>query len=116
MAAETRSESANEETDSEEEEDESLLTEEEKQRKRDFLRRRKAHYNEFEAIKLARQLIEEDEEDDENEDIKKKASCEMDVEEAAGPSNTNSSKDPADGDDDKEASQTGTCDAKKDCP
>lgn len=32
----------------------------------EFEKRRKAHYNEFEAIKLARKLIEEDEEDDDD--------------------------------------------------
>lgn len=33
----------------------------------DFEKRRKAHYNEFEAIKMARKLIEEDDEDDDDE-------------------------------------------------
>lgn len=37
------------------------------ERRLDFEKRRKLHYNEFEAIKLARKLIEEDE-DDENDD------------------------------------------------
>lgn len=34
----------------------------------EFEKRRKAHYNEFEAIKLARKLIEEDDEEDEDDD------------------------------------------------
>lgn len=33
----------------------------------EFEKRRKAHYNEFEAIKLARKLIEEDDEEDDDE-------------------------------------------------
>lgn len=37
----------------------------------EFQNRRKLHYNEFEAVKLARKLIEEDEEEDEDEDDKK---------------------------------------------
>lgn len=40
-----------------------LLTE----RRLEFEKRRKAHYNEFEAIKLARKLIEEDDEEDDDE-------------------------------------------------
>lgn len=34
------------------------------ERRLDFEKRRKLHYNEFEALKLARKLMEEDEEDD----------------------------------------------------
>lgn len=49
--------------DSSDEEDEHL-NDEQKQKKLEFERRRKAHYNEFEAIKLARKLIEEEDEDD----------------------------------------------------
>lgn len=37
------------------------------ERRLEFEKRRKAHYNEFEAIKLARKLIEEDDEDDDDE-------------------------------------------------
>lgn len=37
----------------------------------EFERRRKAHYNEFEAIKLARKLIEEEDEDDLDNDASK---------------------------------------------
>lgn len=38
----------------------------------EFEKRRKAHYKEFEAVKLARKLIEEeDDDDDEDNDIKK---------------------------------------------
>lgn len=55
-----------EEESSEEEEEE--LSEEQKKRKLEFERRRKAHYNEFEAIKLARKLIEEEQEDEDDDD------------------------------------------------
>lgn len=34
----------------------------------EFQNRRKLHYNEFEAVKLARKLIEEDEDEDEDDD------------------------------------------------
>ncbi|XP_068149673.1 protein phosphatase inhibitor 2 [Drosophila tropicalis] len=47
--------------------DEEPLCEEERQRRREFERRRKAHYREFEAVKLARKLIQE-EDDDGNDD------------------------------------------------
>ncbi|KAH8302195.1 hypothetical protein KR044_003941 [Drosophila immigrans] len=46
--------------------DDQPLSEEERQRRREFERRRKAHYREFEAVKLARKLIQE--EDDDGED------------------------------------------------
>lgn len=40
------------------------------ERRREFERRRKAHYREFEAVKLARKLIqEEDDDDDEDNDV-----------------------------------------------
>lgn len=43
-------------------------TEEEKVRRLEFERRRKAHYNEFEAVRLARKLIEEELLDDDDDD------------------------------------------------
>lgn len=52
-------------------EDDALLSDEQKQHKLEFERRRKAHYNEFEAIKLARKLIEEEDEDDGDNDATK---------------------------------------------
>ncbi|XP_053674458.1 protein phosphatase inhibitor 2 [Anopheles nili] len=64
VAADSRSDSVSEEEEEEEEEEE--LTEEQQKRKLEFEKRRKAHYNEFEAVKLARKLIEEDEDDDED--------------------------------------------------
>ncbi|XP_315832.5 protein phosphatase inhibitor 2 isoform X1 [Anopheles gambiae] len=69
-AADARSDAVSEEDldDDDDEEEEEELTEEQKKRKLEFERRRKAHYNEFEAIKLARKLIEEDDEEDEDED------------------------------------------------
>lgn len=54
-----------EESDDDEEEDEDAdLTQEEKALKHDFEMKRKAHYNEFYAVKLARKLLEEEDEDD----------------------------------------------------
>lgn len=47
--------------------DQIIETEEELQKRREFEQRRKLHYNEFEAVLRARQLMEEDE--DEEEDI-----------------------------------------------
>lgn len=41
------------------------------ERRLDFEKRRKLHYNEFEALKLARKLMEEDEEDDDESAAKK---------------------------------------------
>lgn len=39
------------------------------ERRKEFERRRKLHYNEFEAVLRARELMEQDEEDDGNEQI-----------------------------------------------
>ncbi|XP_055628725.1 protein phosphatase inhibitor 2 isoform X2 [Toxorhynchites rutilus septentrionalis] len=64
VAAHSRSASVSEE-DEESPEEEEELTEEQKKQKLEFARRRKAHYNEFEAVRLARKLIEEEDEDDE---------------------------------------------------
>ncbi|XP_055315461.1 protein phosphatase inhibitor 2 [Sitodiplosis mosellana] len=51
---------------SSEEDERSYETPEEKQRRLDFEKRRKLHYNEFEALKLARKLMEEEEEEDDD--------------------------------------------------
>ncbi|XP_053662958.1 protein phosphatase inhibitor 2 [Anopheles marshallii] len=68
VAADARSDAVSEEElDDDDEEEEEELTEEQKKRKLEFERRRKAHYNEFEAVKLARKLIEEDDEEEEEE-------------------------------------------------
>ncbi|XP_031630290.1 protein phosphatase inhibitor 2-like [Contarinia nasturtii] len=48
-----------------EDEDQIIETEEELQKRKDFERRRKLHYNEFEAVLRARQLMEQDEDEDE---------------------------------------------------
>lgn len=69
VAANSKSDSLSDEESSEEEEED--LTEEQKQHKLEFEKRRKAHYNEFEAIKLARKLIEEEDEDDGDNDASK---------------------------------------------
>ncbi|RWS01930.1 protein phosphatase inhibitor 2-like protein [Dinothrombium tinctorium] len=54
--------------DQDDDDDEEGLTEEELKKKREFEMKRKAHYNEFQAVKLARKWMEEeDEEEDEEE-------------------------------------------------
>lgn len=69
VAANAKSDSFSDEESSDDEDEN--LTEEQKQHKLEFERRRKAHYNEFEAIKLARKLIEEEDEDDDDNDASK---------------------------------------------
>lgn len=51
------------------------LTPEQRAIKREFENKRKKHYNEFYAVKLARKLLEEEEDDDEDDDNEKNASC-----------------------------------------
>lgn len=46
------------------EEDLALLTPEERERRKSFESKRKAHYNEFFAVKMARQLMQENDDDD----------------------------------------------------
>jgi len=50
------------------EEDLQLLSPEERENRRKFEQKRKAHYNEFYALKMARQLIAQDEEEEEEEE------------------------------------------------
>jgi len=69
MAANTRTSSFDgDEGSSEEDLDE---TEEEKVKRIEFEKRRKAHYNEFAAVKLARKLIEEEDDDEDETDTNK---------------------------------------------
>lgn len=48
-------------------EDISLLPPEEREKKRKFMEKRSKHYNEYQAVKLARQLMQEDEQDEDEE-------------------------------------------------
>ena len=58
------------------EDDLALLTPEERERRKSFEQKRKAHYNEFFAVKMARQLMKQNDnngdEDDEDEDNSEK--------------------------------------------
>ena len=47
-------------------EDLKLLSPEEREHRRKFEQQRKAHYNEFQAVKMARQLMDEEEEDEDD--------------------------------------------------
>lgn len=77
IAANTQTSSFGDEDESDEEFDE---TPEEKVRRLEFERRRKAHYKEFEAVKLARKLIEEelDNDDEVEEEIDEEKSISYD--------------------------------------
>ena len=44
--------------------DESHLSEEQQEAKKDFRKRRQQHYNEFQAVRLARQLMADEDEED----------------------------------------------------
>ena len=56
------------------EEDLALLTPEERERRKSFEQKRKAHYNEFYAVKMARQLMDENDDEDEDDNSSKQAS------------------------------------------
>ena len=45
-----------------------MLSPEDRERRKSFESKRKAHYNEFYAVKMARQLMEDEDEDDEDND------------------------------------------------
>ena len=55
-------------------EDLKLLSPEEREHRRKFEEKRKMHYNEFQAVKMARQLMDEEEEEDEDEEEDKEES------------------------------------------
>ncbi|CAG2116753.1 unnamed protein product [Medioppia subpectinata] len=54
------------ESDNESEEDFENLTEEEKKKRKEFEVKRKMHYNEFQAVKLARKLLEQEDDDEDD--------------------------------------------------
>merc|ERR1711860_17954 len=56
------------------EEDLALLTPEGRERRKSFEQKRKAHYNEFYAVKMARQLMDENDDEDEDDNSSKQAS------------------------------------------
>ena len=63
------------------EEDLALLTPEERERRKSFEVKRKAHYNEFYAVKMARQLMDENDDEDEDENSSKPSgNCPMETE------------------------------------
>ncbi|XP_059612689.1 protein phosphatase inhibitor 2 [Phlebotomus argentipes] len=71
-------------------------TEEQKAKRLEFEKRRKAHYKEFEAVKLARKLIEEEEDDEDDEEGSSKKSPQGDNKsdpEAGGSTSTASLRD-----------------------
>merc|ERR1712241_923878 len=68
------------------EEDLALLTPEERERRKSFEQKRKAHYNEFYAVKMARQLMQDNEDDEEdNADQKDISSSSASVKASASP-------------------------------
>ncbi|XP_037811732.1 protein phosphatase inhibitor 2 [Lucilia sericata] len=82
IAANTQTPSFDDEEESDEEFEE---TPEEKARRIEFERRRKAHYKEFEAVKLARKLIEEElaDDDDEGDDSNETANKDKSISQAS---------------------------------
>lgn len=70
------------------EEDLALLTPEERERRKSFEQKRKAHYNEFFAVKMARQLMDDDE-DEEDEDSKNESASNSKTETSAEKDNSN---------------------------
>ncbi|XP_065360515.1 protein phosphatase inhibitor 2 [Calliphora vicina] len=79
IAANTQTPSFDDEEESDEEFEE---TPEEKARRIEFERRRKAHYKEFEAVKLARKLIEEELADDDDGDSNETTNLEKSISQA----------------------------------
>lgn len=49
------------------------------EKRREFERRRKLHYNEFEAVRIARELMVRDEDEEEEDDVEFANSNEMDM-------------------------------------
>lgn len=72
------------------------MTDDQKASRVEFEKRRKLHYNEFEAIKMARKLIEDDEDDDEDVEIKEAGAEEDLVADSSDDTNLIDSKDTID--------------------
>lgn len=72
-------------------EEDELETEEQKSKRHEFEKRRKAHYNEYQAVQLARKLMEEDEEEVDDGSKTKSKLPKMDVEPST---NTGGGSDP----------------------
>ena len=54
-------------------------TEEERSRRKEFEQKRKTHYNEFQMVKLARQLLENEMEDDDDDDAEMSRNIQSDI-------------------------------------
>ncbi|KAF2882829.1 hypothetical protein ILUMI_23341 [Ignelater luminosus] len=83
---------------SEDEEEDEDLTPEARAKKKEFESKRKKHYNEFYAVKLARKLLEEEEDEDDEEDNKN-----------SGSSSSSSKKDKSKGSPNKTSNQLQCC-------
>ena len=70
-----------------------MLSPEDRERRKSFESKRKAHYNEFYAVKMARQLMEEDDDDDDEEEKEKEEHQEEEKKSGSSSSKTASKED-----------------------